>query len=248
MQLYAHDFSEFTGLDVGEDGRFSGGTPIVSCWVEPFRHAYFVRAEGRIAGFAIVDERSRLTGDPEVADMAEFFVLRKYRRKGVGARAAALAFARFARRWAVRQAASNVAATAFWRRTIAAYTGGAFREVLVDDGRWRGPVQSFGGGLSDRAGARPGERDRVLRLASTLRPGRTPVASTWFGRTKSGGRTAGPPSSGWHKPDRSPPTDPLPDRSATLRSATDPYLVRSPTLAFETPEYPSRSQTLRDRP
>lgn len=154
MQLYAYDFSEFMGLDVGEDGRFSGGTPIASCWADPSRHPYVVRAGGRIAGFAIVDERSRLTGDREVADMAEFFVLRKYRRRGVGAAAAARAFARFPRRWEVRQTAANVVATAFWRRAIAAYTGGAFRETRFDDARWRGPVQTFDGRAVGPGGGR----------------------------------------------------------------------------------------------
>src|SRR4051812_942604 len=143
MQLYAYDFSELMNLDVGEQGLFAGGTPIASCWVEPWRHAYLVRANERLAGFAIVDERSRLTGDPEIADMAEFFVLRRYRRLGVGGQAARLLFARFPRRWEVRETASNTAAIAFWRRTIAAYTGGVFTEVMMDDARWRGPVQTF---------------------------------------------------------------------------------------------------------
>ena len=142
MQLYAYDFSEIMALDVGEDGRFAGSRVLATCWSEPWRHPYFVRVGGQLAGFAILDERSRLTGDPEVADVAEFFVMRRYRRQGVGAKAAALAFARFPRRWEVRQTAANVAATAFWRRTIAAYAG-KFDEVVVDDDRWRGPVQSF---------------------------------------------------------------------------------------------------------
>ena len=145
MQLYAYDFSELMGLDVGEDGQFPGGTPIASCWVEPWRHAYLIRANERIAGFAILDEQSRLTGDREVADVAEFFVLRKYRRQGVGAQAATQAFALFPRRWEVRQTAANSAATAFWRHTIAGYTGGAFSETVIDEPRWRGPVQSFDG-------------------------------------------------------------------------------------------------------
>jgi predicted acetyltransferase len=143
MQLYAYDFSEFMGSDVDEDGRFRGGTPLATCWTEPWRHAFLVRADGRIAGFTILDERSRLTGDPAVADVAEFFVLRRYRRRGVGAAAAARAFSLYPRAWEVRQTVANTAATAFWRHTIAAYTGGAFKETVLDDTRWRGPVQTF---------------------------------------------------------------------------------------------------------
>lgn len=143
MQLYAYDFSEVLAHDVGEDGLFTRGTPVDSCWSRPSRHAFFLRVDGRIAGFIILDERSRLSGDPEVVDVAEFFVMRRYRRKGVGTLAAARAFDLYPRRWEVRQIMSNVAATAFWRRAIAAYTGGTFEEILVDDERWHGPVQSF---------------------------------------------------------------------------------------------------------
>jgi predicted acetyltransferase len=143
MQLYAYDFSEIMGLEIGEDGRFRGGPPLASCWTDAWRHPYLIRADGRIAGFTILDERSRLTGDPTVADVAEFFVLRRHRRRGVGGRAAALAFSLYPRRWEVRETAANGAATQFWRRAIGAYTGGAFTEVVLDDERWRGPVQSF---------------------------------------------------------------------------------------------------------
>ena len=143
MQLYAYDFSELTGCDVREDGCFPGGTPLHSCWSEPWRSAFVIRADARIAGFCILDERSRLTGDPSVSDVAEFFVLRRHRRRGVGLLAARLAFAR-SRCWEVRQTAANASATAFWRQAIAAYTGGKFTETFVDDARWRGPVQCFG--------------------------------------------------------------------------------------------------------
>ena len=76
-------------------------------------------------------------------DMAEFFVMRRYRRKGVGAAAATAAFDRFKGPWEIRQRRENVAATAFWRRVIGGYTGGKFDEVHWDNAAWTGPVQTF---------------------------------------------------------------------------------------------------------
>jgi predicted acetyltransferase len=143
MQLYAYDFSEFAGLDVGDDALFHVGDALSRCWSEPRRHTFWCRVDGHLAGFVLLDERSRLTGDPEVMDVAEFFVMRKYRRKGVGSMCAAHAFDLFPRRWEVRQQANNAAATAFWRKAIHRYTGGRFQETLFDDERWHGPVQSF---------------------------------------------------------------------------------------------------------
>ncbi|HVY49677.1 MAG TPA: GNAT family N-acetyltransferase [Minicystis sp.] len=142
-QLYAYDFSEILALDVDEAGLFDLGRMLDGCWSAPRRHAFLCRVDGQIAGFAIFDERSRLTGDPEVMDVAQFFVLRKHRRRGVGAACAARAFDLFPRRWEVRQEAKNVAATRFWRATIGRYTNGRFDEASLDDARWHGPVQSF---------------------------------------------------------------------------------------------------------
>ncbi len=142
FELYTYDFSELLGLDVGDDGRF-GARSLDVYWSAPRRHPFLIRVDGRLAGFALVHGQSHLTGDEAVTDMAEFFVLRKYRRRGVGERAARFLFDRFRGRWEVREKRENQAATAFWRRVIARYTGGRFDEVAVDDERWRGPVQRF---------------------------------------------------------------------------------------------------------
>jgi len=143
MQFYVYDFSELTGHDVADDGTFFSGELEATLRPEHSRHAFLLRVAGRLAGFVILDERSRVTGDPSVMDVAEFFVMRKYRRKGVGAAAAVQAFDSFPRKWEVRQTANNTAATSFWRKVIARYTGGRFDEVVLDDERWRGPMQSF---------------------------------------------------------------------------------------------------------
>ncbi len=141
LQLYMYDFSEFMGLDVGADGRFMEKDAALF-WRDALRHPFFIRVDGQLAGFAIIDEQSRLFPTP-ANDMAEFFVLRKYRRHKVGSRAAMCAFDRFRGRWEVRQMARNTIATAFWRQVIGAYSGGRFEELAIDDERWRGPVQIF---------------------------------------------------------------------------------------------------------
>jgi hypothetical protein len=52
-------------------------------------------------------------------------------------------FATYPGKWEIRQRNANVSATAFWRSAIAAHTDGCFTEELLDDERWRGPVQRF---------------------------------------------------------------------------------------------------------
>ena len=127
LELYAHDFSERNGADVGDDGTF-GYTHLDAYWTESDRHPFLFRVDGRLAGFALVR-----SGSPH--DMAEFFVLRKYRRGQVGTDAARAVFARFAGEWQTRQQFENTGATAFWRRAIPV----AFTEIPNDEG----PVQRF---------------------------------------------------------------------------------------------------------
>ena len=152
-QLYAYDFAEIAGWDLPESGRFPDAI-VDGCFDGTGRQAFLVRVDGRLAGFAIVATGSRLSGDPGVRDVAEFFVARMHRGRRVGEDAARTLFDRFGGRWEVRQQVRNAAASAFWRKVIDRYTGGRFEETLVDDARWRGPVQSFDcprGGQGDLA-------------------------------------------------------------------------------------------------
>lgn len=123
LQLYLHDFSAHTGDDVDDQGSFHYAW-LDAYRVEPDRHALLVRVEGRPAGFALVR-----SGEP--TRMAEFFVLAKYRRHGVGTAAARELFRRFAGDWSITQLATNRAATEFWRRAIPA----SFDERTWADGR-----------------------------------------------------------------------------------------------------------------
>jgi predicted acetyltransferase len=142
FQYYVYDFSESMGLDVGDDGKFVPPS-LEAYWQDAWRHPFLARVGGRCAGFALVHQRSRLSGDPGVCDVAEFFVLRKYRRRGIGAALAQQLFELFPGRWEVRQLLVNEAATHFWRSVIKRYTDGRYEETILDNERWRGPVQMF---------------------------------------------------------------------------------------------------------
>jgi predicted acetyltransferase len=142
FQLYAYDFSEVLPLDVDKTGRFKE-EPLDAYWNDAWRFPFLLRVHEQLAGFALVHHKSKLSTADDVWDMAEFFVLRRYRRAGVGMRAAHRIFATHAGDWEVRQRNANVSATLFWRRAIYAYTEGRFTEEVLDDERWRGPVQRF---------------------------------------------------------------------------------------------------------
>lgn len=151
MQLYQHDLSEFNGKDVDASGIFPYRY-LDSYWVEPDRFPFLLRAGGNIAGFALVRRGAMLDADPDTMEVAEFSILRRYRRQGLGRTAAYRLFDRFPARWEVRHDASNLPAERFWREAIAAYTSGNF-ERITDDPRWDGTAYRFtsGQGASNRA-------------------------------------------------------------------------------------------------
>jgi predicted acetyltransferase len=141
-QYYAYDFSEVLAMHVGADGRFAD-VDLTSYWVDAWRHPFLIRVDGNIAGFALISERSKISGEAGTCDMAEFFVLRRFRRQGVGRAAAFAAFGKFNGPWEVRQREENPEATAFWRRTIREYTGGAYDEQRWTRPDWAEIVQRF---------------------------------------------------------------------------------------------------------
>jgi len=60
--------------------------------------------------------------------MAEFFVSRPWRRRGIGQEAVRLIFDRFAGRWHIMEYLRNPQAVAFWRRVVSEYTDGRYQE------------------------------------------------------------------------------------------------------------------------
>ena len=122
FELYAHDFSEFVDLKLGPDGRFGCGD-LHLFWEEPGRRAFLIKAGGGPAGFVLLRKGSEVSGDPDVWDVAEFFVARGFRRRGVGTEAARQVWARFPGRWEVRVVEPNRKAAAFWRRAVADFLG-----------------------------------------------------------------------------------------------------------------------------
>lgn len=64
--------------------------------------------------------------------MAEFFVARRHRRRGIGALAVQIILSRFAGRWEINEYLRNTAAVAFWRRVVAGYTRGNYQERIVN--------------------------------------------------------------------------------------------------------------------
>jgi predicted acetyltransferase len=139
LELYQHDLSNVWDQDLDVHGEY--GYALDRYWDTEGYHAFVATSNGKYAGFALVNQSVRV--GVEGYWMDQFFVLKKYRRRGVGDLLARATFAALPGRWEVGQMPLNSAAQAFWRKVIERYTGGAFKEHELSSAWWQGVVQVF---------------------------------------------------------------------------------------------------------
>lgn len=144
MQLYIHDFSEFwfdqPQGDLQADGLYALPENLQSYWDAPDRAALLVKLGDNMAGFALLNGHAH-SGKPVDWNMGEFFILRKYRRAGVGTAAVQAVFAKFPGRWETAVARRNVGAEAFWRHLASGH--GDLEALDLSTQEWNGPIFRF---------------------------------------------------------------------------------------------------------
>lgn len=125
LEKYMYEFSQYELCDVNALGLYD--YPYLDYyWTEKNRWAFFIKVDGKLAGFVMVNDFPE-ADEPTDYSLSEFFVLYKYRRSGVGRWAAKEAFNRFHGRWQLRRHPHNLPSVHFWDRVIEEYTGGNFR-------------------------------------------------------------------------------------------------------------------------
>lgn len=124
-QDYEAEFSALTRKEPNASGRFS----LEATWQDPYKGFYQFINETP-TGFVVVGiVEGRF-------DIAEFYILPCYRKKGLGKTLAYKMFDTFPGLWQVRQIKEATGARLFWRNVIDAYTGGHFTEDQVEDSHW----------------------------------------------------------------------------------------------------------------
>lgn len=132
IQFYIYEFTLFQEIRLEENGSYAP-FDLKPYWTEPNLHAYIILYEGELAGFAMIE-----SGEPNV--VLEFFVLRKFYRRGFGKMAAIKLFDQFPGKWCITQVEKNEPARNFWRKVIGEYTGGNYIERIDDQNR---SIQEF---------------------------------------------------------------------------------------------------------
>lgn len=139
LELYQHDLSDIWDQDIDTNGEY--GYVLDRYWANSDCHPFVVFVGGHYAGFALVDTAVKVGSIGFWMD--QFFVLKKYRRRGVGKELSTRVFAALPGQWEVGQMLKNHAAQEFWRRIVTDYAAGDFVEHSLSGGRWEGIVQCF---------------------------------------------------------------------------------------------------------
>lgn len=127
LEKYNYEFSQWDKRDVNKLGLY--GYSYLDCyWTEKNRWAYFIVVDNQLAGFAMVNNYQEA---PEPCDysLAEFFVMVKYRRKGVGKIAAYKLFDLHHGRWQLKRHPHNIPSVHFWNNVVSGYSKDNYRLV-----------------------------------------------------------------------------------------------------------------------
>ena len=117
MELYNYEFSEYEDEDVNEHGYY-GYSHIDDYWNEEGRYPYLIRADGKIAGFALICSHCHCITGPDARCFGEFFVMLKYRRNGIGKKVALALIDQHKGNWEIMHLNNNKKAGNFWNTVI----------------------------------------------------------------------------------------------------------------------------------
>ena len=118
--FYLHDLSEFDEHYYTLNDRGLWEPDHLPSWLQDdIDHPLIIRQSETRVGFALVNEAPSVDMMPGFRfRLAEFFILKRYRRTGIGLRAAHALFDRFRGRWQLSILARNAPAITFWRRVL----------------------------------------------------------------------------------------------------------------------------------
>jgi len=138
LEKYMYEFSQYNNLDVNNLGLY-GYSYLDNYWTEENRFPFFIRANGKLAGFVMVNDYPEVKMDTNYT-MSEFFVMYKYRRCGIGKYTMKYILDKFKGKWQLRYHPKNEISQKFWIKTISDYTKGKYEimennpEAMYEDG------------------------------------------------------------------------------------------------------------------
>ena len=112
LEKYLYEFSQYELLTFNEEGLFGYGY-LDNYWTEADRAAYFIRVEGRLAGFVLLYRHTERRDRPADWSVAEVF-------------------SRYPGHWQIMYHPKNSGSAAFWRSVAEKAASGPVEAVTGD--------------------------------------------------------------------------------------------------------------------
>ena len=112
LEKYDYEFSQYDNRDVNKFGLY-GYQYLDYYWTEKNRWAYFIIVDGNLAGFVMVIDLPEVDDREADFQIAEFFVMYKYRRMGVGKQAFFKVLDKHNGRWQLKRHPKNLSSVHF---------------------------------------------------------------------------------------------------------------------------------------
>jgi predicted acetyltransferase len=139
---YFYDMSQYDdnliinahGLPMWLPFGLPGPTTLDECiafnwWIRDLCECYIIQSDGSPAGFVILLTKQEKLPKGTDYELMDFYIAPKYRRSGIGAQAARLAFDLHHGTWIVYQLERNLPARSFWQTVINHYTNGNYTNL-----------------------------------------------------------------------------------------------------------------------
>jgi predicted acetyltransferase len=130
-RFYVYEMSRYCGFLPGwecpKDGLYEC-FDFKKYFEAPDTYPFLIKDGEELVGFVVVDKKG-VTPDIDW-NMAQFFVMAKFQKQGLGKRFTHQVFDEFKGLWAVNVIPENLGALQFWRKTVGAYTQGNFQEAM----------------------------------------------------------------------------------------------------------------------
>ncbi|SMF78942.1 Predicted acetyltransferase [Paenibacillus uliginis N3/975] len=135
MTLFLHDLSEFNSdLEINQSNGLFEFDVLEWFFEKEGLTPYFIKAEDKVIGFILL--QSGPFSNQEYADyvLNSFFILKKYRRKGLGREACKEFFNQYPGRYAISQILTNTPAIHFWKSIYKSFNIEFYEKEELEDG------------------------------------------------------------------------------------------------------------------
>lgn len=123
IPYYIYDMSFEMNWDCNEEGQWDGAEDLIEYWKNDSHHPYLIKLDGKIVGFALIRP---FPYESDRNEIGEFFIAKKFTRKGIGTQIAKHLFDTYRGKWLIRVLKDYTSALNFWEKVIDEYTNGQF--------------------------------------------------------------------------------------------------------------------------